>query len=113
MNKLPIDISEFFTKILLPAFVGISLKIAVQMKKTRLSILNVVLSFICGISVAYMFSDLIHLHVPSYYQSICIAIVAISGEKIGDFFVNKFRVDDFLGAIMNAVRDMVIKMITK
>jgi hypothetical protein len=113
MKELNNDISEFITKILIPAFAGISLKIAIQMKRTKVSFLSVILSFIIGIVVAWLCSDLIRTHVHQNYYSASIAVVAISGEKIGDFFVNKLKVDDFLGAIINAVRDVIIKMISK
>jgi steroid 5-alpha reductase family enzyme len=113
MKDLNNELSEFLTKILIPSIAGISLKIAIQMKRMKVSFLSVVLSFITGIVVAWFCSDAIHNNVPDDYQAVSIAIIAISGEKIGDFFVNKFRVDDFLGAIINAVRDVIIKMISK
>lgn len=103
------DAYQFITKILIPAFVGISLKVAVQMKRTKLSFLNVILSFITGITTAYLFSDLIQAHVPHDYQSVCIGIIAISGEKIGDWLVFKFRIDDFLTAIANTLKEIIIK----
>jgi hypothetical protein len=105
------DLYQFITKVLIPAFVGISLKLAIQMKRTKLSLLNVCLSFVTGISAAWMFNNPIKLYVPEDYQSICIAIIAISGEKIGEFLVYKFRVDDFLGAIVEAVKEVILKMI--
>jgi Na+-transporting NADH:ubiquinone oxidoreductase subunit NqrD len=107
------DLYQFITKVLIPAFVGISLKLAVQMKRTKLSFLNVSLSFVTGISAAWMFNSLIKLYVPSDYQAVSIAIIAISGEKIGEFLVYKFRVDDFLAAILDAFKQVIIKMINK
>lgn len=110
---LPDGLTEFVTKILIPAMVGISLKIAVQMKKTKLSFLSVTLSFIAGISCAWLLSDLIHLHVGEQYQAISIAIIAMSGEKFGEFVVYKLRVDEFLQAVLDAVKQVIIKMISK
>ena len=107
------DFYQFFTKILIPAIIGISLKVAVQMKKTRLSLLNVLLSFITGIATAIIFSNLVKVHVPQDYQSVCIAILAISGEKIGDWIVYKLRVDDFLTAVFDALKEVVVKSINK
>lgn len=107
------DFYQFLTKILIPAIIGISLKVAVQMKRTKLSFLNVLLSFITGICTAWMFSGLIHNNVPSDYQSISIAILAISGEKIGDWIVYKLRVDDFLTAVFDAIKEVVVKSINK
>jgi hypothetical protein len=110
---LPDGITEFITKILLPAMVGISLKISVQMKKTKLSFLNVALSFIAGVSCAWLLSDLIHLHVQEQYQAVSIGIIAMSGEKFGEFIVYKLRVDEFLQAIVEATKQVLIKMINK
>lgn len=107
------DLYQFLTKVLIPAFVGISLKLAVQMKRTKLSFLNVSLSFITGICVAWLLSNPVKLYVPQDYQAVSIAIIAISGEKIGDFLVYKFRIDDFLGAIVEAVKEVLIRMIKK
>lgn len=113
LKNLPAEATEFITKILIPALVGISLKIAIQMKKTKLSVLNVLLSFTAGISCAWLLSDLVHLHVGEQYQSISIAIIAISGEKIGEFIVFKLRVDEFLGAVVNALKEAIVKSISK
>ena len=107
------DFYQFVTKILIPAFIGISLKVAVQMKRTKLSFLNVVLSFITGICTAWMFSNLIQDNVPINYQSISIAIIAISGEKIGDWIVYKFRIDDFLSAVFEAIKEVIVRTINK
>jgi hypothetical protein len=110
---LPDGLTEFITKILIPAMVGISLKIAVQMKKTKLSFLNVALSFIAGISCAWLLSDLVQLHVHEQYRAISIAIIAMSGEKFGEFVVYKLRVDEFLQAVVEAIKHVIIKMINK
>jgi hypothetical protein len=53
------------------------------------------------------------LHVHNQYQSICIAIIAISGEKVGDFLVYKLRVDEFLQAVVVALKEVLIKTINK
>ena len=107
------DFYQFLTKILIPAIIGISLKVAVQMKRTKLSFLNVLLSFITGICTAWMFSGIIHSNVPTDYQPVSIAIIAISGEKIGDWLVYKLRIDDFLSAIIDAIKEGLIKHLTK
>jgi hypothetical protein len=51
--------------------------------------------------------------VPINYQSISIAIIAISGEKIGDWIVYKFRVDDFLSAVFEALKEVIVRSINK
>lgn len=107
------DLYQFLTKVLIPAFIGISLKISIQMKRTKLSFLNVSISFITGICMAWLLSSPVKLYVPQDYQAISIAIIAISGEKIGDFIVYKLRIDDFLSAIVDAIKEVLIRMIKK
>jgi hypothetical protein len=104
---------QFITKVLIPAIIGISLKLSIQMRRTKLSFINVFLSYATGITTAYIFSSIINIHVPENYRSIFIAIIAISSEKIGEFLVYKFRVDDFLAAILDAFKQVIIKMINK
>jgi hypothetical protein len=37
----------------------------------------------------------------------------MSGEKFGEFVVYKLRVDEFLQAVLDAVKQVIIKMINK
>lgn len=60
-----------------------------------------------------MFSKVINIHVPEDYRSIFIAIIAISSEKIGEFLVYRFRIDDFLTAVFDAIKEVVVKSINK
>lgn len=105
------DLYQFVVKIVIPATVGVSLKVAIQMRKEKISFINVVLSFVVGIASAYLFSSIIDNNVPKDYQSIAIAIVAISGEKIGEWLVYRMNIDGFLQAILDAFKDTIIKLI--
>lgn len=104
---------QFITKVLIPAIIGISLKLSIQMKRTKLSWINVFLSYTTGITTAYLFSRIINTNVPDDYSSVLIAIIAISSEKIGEFLVYRFRVDDFLSAVFEALKEVIIKSINK
>jgi hypothetical protein len=51
--------------------------------------------------------------VQEQYQAVSIGIIAMSGEKFGEFIVYKLRVDEFLQAIVEATKQVLIKMINK
>lgn len=111
--KISNEFYQFITKIVIPASIGISLKVAIQMRKERISFLSVALSFIIGISSAKIFEPIISDNIPTNYHSMSIAIIAISSEKIGEWFVYKMKIDEFLGAILNAIKEVIIKLIQK
>jgi hypothetical protein len=94
------DLKSWSIKILLPALVALSIKLAVQSKKTAISWFNVITSFITGIGSAYLFSDWVISTISQPYIPIAIAIITISGEKIGFYLVYKFNVESFLTNIL-------------
>jgi len=98
-------------KIILPAFIAVGIKIAIEMKRTskKVSWLNVILSLLIGVGGAYVSSDIIIQSVDLKYISIIIALVAIISDKIGEFLIYKFNVDGFL----TAFADMLITSLTK
>lgn len=98
-------------EILFTAFLAVGVKIAIEMKRTKskISILNIVLSMIIGVGTAYLTSELVIKHFSNEWLAIVIAVVAILSEKIGEFLIYKFNVDVFLSAII----DVVLSSITK
>ena len=98
-------------EILFTAFLAVGVKIAIEMKRTKskISILNIVLSMIIGVGTAYLSSDLVLKHFRNEWLAIVIAVIAILSEKIGEFLIYKFNVDIFLSAII----DVVLSTITK
>ena len=98
-------------EILFTAFLAVGVKIAIEMKRTKskISILNIVLSMIIGVGTAYLSSGLVLKYFRNEWLAIVIAIIAILSEKIGEFLIYKFNVDIFLSAII----DVVLSTITK
>ena len=97
--------------ILFTAFLAVGVKIAIEMKRTKskISILNIVLSMIIGVGTACLSSGLVLKHFSNEWLAIVIAVIAILSEKIGAFLIYKFNVDIFLSAII----DVVLSTITK
>lgn len=99
-EKLPEEWKAFILKTIIPALIAVSIKIAIQAKEAKVTILQVIVSFVCGIGFAYIFSDYIDQTFFHPWHSVVIAMVAISGEKIGHYFVYKIRLDDLIDAIL-------------
>ena len=98
-------------EILFTAFLAVGVKIAIEMKRTKskISILNILLSMIIGVGTAYLSSGLVLKYFSNEWLAIVIAVIAILSEKIGAFLIYKFNVDIFLSAII----DVVLSTITK
>ena len=101
MQKDPKIIDEayqFLFKILIPAMVAISIKVAIQIKNEGVNYTRIIISFVAGIGCAYFAHPLIVSYTSEEYVAILIGVVAISGEKITEWIVYKFKVDILLGA---------------
>ena len=93
------EATAFFFKILLPPIVGIAVKIAVKMEKERMTVKRIALAFIIGVGVTWLSSPIIFNAVSSTYSPMILAVVAITADKIAEYFIYKFNVDGFLTAL--------------
>lgn len=98
------DFRTWLFKILLPSLVAVSIKLAVQSKKGAVSWFNVITSFITGIGSAYLTADLVLDSVSSHFVPIAIAIITISGEKIGFYLVYKLNVEFILENLVERMK---------
>lgn len=92
-----------FIKIFIPAFIGVGIKISIEMKKdkTKISFVNIMLSMFIGIGGAWLTAGLIEDVCTPNYVAPMIAVMAIISDKIGEFLIYKFNVDIFLTALFN------------
>lgn len=98
------EVKGFFTKMIISAIVGVSIRLAIVSRKRPLTILQVLTSFITGVGFAYLFSDYIMSEVDQKYWSAVISLVAISGDKIGNYLIYRFNVDSILKSIADKYR---------
>lgn len=84
---------NFFVKVVLVACVAMSVKIAIQMKKEKVTLLNITLSFIIGIGFAMLSGSIILDTFSTNWATVVIAIVTLLGEKIGNWIIYKLNVD--------------------
>lgn len=101
------DVKNWLVKIMLPALVAVSMKLAVEFKRGTVTWFNVVASFITGIGSAYLCSGLVVDAVPPHYVPIAIAIITISGEKIGFWLVYKLNVETITQGFFEYMLDKI------
>ena len=109
MERLPQDVSELVFKIIIPALVAISLKLAVQSKKIKISFFNGFASVVIGVGSAYITSSWVMESFEDKYVPIVIACITISGEKIAEWLIFKFNFDEigdgFIDVIINKLKN--------
>lgn len=87
------DIKNFLLKIILPAMVAVSVKLAIISQKTRLSVLNVTTSFIIGVGIASLCGQWIMDRVSHDLIPVYIGVIAVAGDKFAQWIIFKFKAD--------------------
>lgn len=100
MEEIEKEVRNLLVKVLIPAIVAVSIKIAITMRKNKMTVFNIIASFIVGVGSAYLFSGFILGHFSDEYVPLMIALVTISGEKIGNWILYKFNVDSLIETII-------------
>lgn len=91
-------------KILIPAFVGVGINIAVTSRKKTMSVINIIGSLFIGVSVAWLLSGLVLNNFSEIWQPPLIALIAISGEKIASWIIYKWNVDKLIESLIDWYR---------
>lgn len=107
------DMVAFLIKFLPTALLGVGVGVAVKMKKEKVTIMNVITSIFIGVAVAWIFSGFIYDISDHRWHSPLIAVVAISGEKIAEYFIYKWDIEGFMKQAMNAIQDFFLNLIKK
>ena len=94
------EIKSFFVKIIIPAFVAVSIKIAINAKTKKVTFAQVIGSFVIGIGSAYIFGDYVMESFTHEWQPMVIAVIAISGDKIGSYFMDRVNVEKIVELIL-------------
>ncbi|MCA6391553.1 MAG: hypothetical protein IM607_09230 [Cytophagales bacterium] len=94
------EIKSWIVKPLIWAMMAVSVKLAVQSKKEKLTVSIVITSFLAGIGSAWIFADYVILNYSHQYQPMIIAVIAISGEKIVEYVLYKINFQEALDALI-------------
>lgn len=73
--------------------VGLSIKLAIQNAKKRVTWFQAITSFVSGIGCAYLLSGFVTSEFSENATPAIIAIIAMSGEKIGHYLVYKLNIE--------------------
>lgn len=102
-ENLGAEAKAFIFKIIVPATVAVSIKLAVMSKEKKITFFQIVSSFVTGIGTAYLSAPLVIQYTSPNSLPLVIAALTISGEKIGHYFIFKFHVEEFLRGLLDKV----------
>ena len=91
------QLSTFFFKIFIPAFIAISVKVATQIKQEKMNFSRILISFVAGIGCAYF----VFPFVEGKWTPLIVGVVAMSGEKIAEFIIYKWDVDKVIKSLLS------------
>ena len=91
------ELSTFFFKIFIPAFIAISVKVATQIKQEKMNFSRILISFVAGIGCAYF----VFPFVEGKWTPLIVGVVAMSGEKIAEFIIYKWDVDKVIRSLLS------------
>ena len=94
------EVKSWIVKPLIWAMLAISVKLAVQSKREKITVGIVITSFLAGIGSAWIFADYVLMNYSHQYQPMIIAIIAISGEKIVEYILYKVNFQALIDALM-------------
>jgi len=110
LQNLSNELLAFFTKIIVPAIIGVGIKIAVEMQREnkKISYINVLLSIIIAVGIVYAFSAVVYKHIEEIYVPGVLSLIAMLSKDIAGFIIYKFNVDIFLTSLVNVAQDSIV-----
>lgn len=99
-ENLSDEIKSWVFKPLVWAMMAVSVKLAVQSKKEKLTVGIVLTSFLAGVGSAWLFADYVTMNYEHQYQPLIIAMIAISGEKIVEYILYKINFQALLDSLI-------------
>ncbi len=103
IEKLDEGLKQFILKIAIPSLAAISIKLAIQSKRAKISLFTATMSIIIGICSAYLSSKLVLVNFSTEWVPVVIAVITITGEKIGSYLMFKFAVDDLIDTFLQVL----------
>lgn len=93
LDKVDDELKTFVLKIILPALVAVSIKLAIMSQRTKMSVFNIIGSFVIGVGIAYLTGGLILNSISPNYVPLVIGVVTLVGEKIAYWILFTLKVD--------------------
>lgn len=96
LETLSEEAKAFIFKVIIPALVAVSVKLAVMGKQGKITFFQVISSFVTGIGSAWLAGPFVQSYTSANSMPLVIAAIAISGEKIGYFFIYKLNIEEIV-----------------
>jgi hypothetical protein len=103
MTIIPQELKDLIIKIIIPSLVAISIKLALETRKGKVSVFNAIMSVIIGVGCAYLSSGYVMNSFNESHIPIVIACITIVGEKIAYWLIYKFSFDVIGDALIEII----------
>lgn len=111
--KTPFDeLMSAFIKLIpmiVTATVAVGLKLMVDSRKKKITFWAAFISWLGAVFISYLFYPAILEYSSDSLKPLWMAFVVLVGDKIVVYFVEKFNVDTFLSAVVNAAANWITK----
>ena len=107
MDKLSEELQHLILKIIVPALVAVSIKLAVESKQGKISIFNALSSIVIGVGCAWISSGWVTETFTDSTMPIVIGVITIAGEKIAFWLIYKFNFDIMGDAAIQVAVDAI------
>jgi uncharacterized membrane protein len=91
---------EVIIKILLPALIGVTIKLATMLGKEKMTWTRVIASYTTGLGSAYLCGSYVLESFSDTTSSIVIASIAIGSERITEYLMYKFDFKDIIDPLI-------------
>lgn len=109
LDKIDEEIKTFLLKIILPALVAVSIKLAIMSQRTKMSAFNVAGSFVIGVGIAYLSGGIVLGSVKPEYVPLVIGIITLAGEKFAQWFLFSLKVDQLFLSFLEYIVGLIKK----
>jgi len=109
LDRLDEEFKNFLLKIIIPALVAVSIKLAIMSQRTKISTFNIIGSFVIGVGVAYLSGGIILETVAANYVPLVIGVLTLVGEKFAYWLLFTLKVDKMAVSFLEYVIGLLKK----
>lgn len=102
---------DTIVKFIIPGIIGTSITLAIAMKKEKITLFRVILSFIIGVGFVFLLKDIVLEYVNETFQPAMFGIIGMSGEYIGRFLISIFSLDIRIKVIIDYIVEAMAKIL--
>lgn len=97
-----ISLGKLFTIIVI-ATIAVVLKLIVESRKRKITVLNAFISWLAAVGICYLFFPYITKNASPETVPLWLTFVVLVGDKATTYIVERFNVDIFIKALINKI----------